>query len=479
MSFREKVLSALKWTLIGRVSTQFASWAITILVMRLLAPEDYGLVAMATVFSGLLALVAEVGLGSSMVQAQEVSEQQRRQVFGIVILSNMAVVVSLVFVIGPLSAWFFDEPRLSQLLAVISLQFLPAAFSVLPGALLDREMLYKGRNIVEFFASISGGLLTIALAYGGYGAWSLAWGTVLSAFVRAVGLNAITPHHVLPSFHFQGSGQMFRFGRDITLNQLVYYLYGQADSFIIGKLLGKHDLGLYSVSMNLASLPASRIASILNQVAFPALSKVKRDGGDVKPYILASIRGISLIAFPVMWGMSSVAQEIVNGILGNQWAAAIAAFSILCLVMPLRVLGPIIHAGLQSVGRADVSFKNTCTAAVVMCISFVFGCRFGLTGLAITWVVVFPVVFIANLNRARSHLGIRVTEVMVVLAKPIAASVAMYGAVCFARPLLEGPPLINLGILALLGAVIYIGTSLMVNREGIAEATRLLRPQKA
>lgn len=478
MIFKAEVIRALKWTVIGRFSTQIVSWVITILLIRLLMPGDYGLMAMATVFSGLFALVAEIGLGSSLVQSTDVSERQMRQVFAIVLLSNFAIFVVLVVGVAPLAALFFREPRLETIIQVVALQFVPAAFAVIPGAMLHREMLYAGRSAVEFVSSLCGSVLTLGLAYKGYGAWSLAWGGVLAATLRATGYVWLKPYNDLPLFDFKGCGQIVRFGRDVAANQLLFHFYSQADSLIVGKLLGRHDLGLYSVSMDLASLPASRLASILNQVAFPAMSKVKRDGGDVSPYVLKSIRGISLLSFPVMWGISSVSPEIIEGVLGNRWEAATMPLCLLSLIMPFRVLGPIIHAALQSVGRADISFRNTCFAAVVMCLAFVFGCQFGLVGLAWSWVVAFPAVFFANVARSCPYIDLRFKEVAAALSRPALVSGIMYAVVAMVRQLINLDPLSALSVLVVIGGATYIAGSLCFNRCGVSEAINLIRPVK-
>lgn len=478
MSLRSQVLAALRWTVLGRFASQIASWTITILVMRFLLPADYGLMAMATMFSGLLVLVAELGLSSSLIQARDVSDRQMRQVFAVTLLANLGVFAVLALLIAPLAAIFFSEPRLQAIIQVVALQFIPAIFAVIPGALLHRDMAYRGRSLVDFVSSLAGSLLTLGLAYASHGVWALAWGGVLMATLRAAGYNLLRPYKGLPLFDFIGGGKIIRFGRDIAANQVVYHFYSQADSLIVGKLLGRHDLGLYSVSMDLASLPTSRLASILNQVAFPAMSKVKRDGGSVNPYVLKSMRAISLISFPVMWGMSSVAPEIVAGLLGRNWVGASVPLMLLCLIMPLRVLGPIVHAALQSVGRADVSFRNTCTAAVVMCLAFIIGCQFGLVGLALAWVLAFPCVFLANLVRACPHLDLQLGEVMGAVGRSALTSGVMYGCVALARELLTLPPLPLLLVLVVVGAVAYLAASALFNRRGIDEALALLRPER-
>lgn len=479
MSFRNQVLTALKWTVVGRASTQLVSWGITIVVMRLLAPADYGLIAMATLFSGLFSVVAEIGMGSSVIQSQDISARQVRQVYAVVLLSNFAIFAILALAIAPLAAIFFSEARVESVIRVVALQFVPAAFGVIPNAMLDRDMEYRGRALVGFASALCGGLVTLALAYLGYGAYALAWGSVASGTFAVVGLNLIKPYIAFPLFDFSGVGHLLRFGRDVAANRLVYYFYSQADSLIVGKLLGKYDLGIYSVSMNLASMPASRLATTIDQVAFPALSKVKRDGGNVSQYVLKSIRGVSLLSFPVMWGMSSVAPELVLTLLGAKWSAATSALSLLCLIMPLRVLGPIFHASLQSVGHADVSFRNTCTTATAMCVAFVVGCQFQLLGLALAWVIVFPLAFLFNMSRSSRYLGLTVKAIVLSLHKAVLTSSIMYASVAITRELLPLGPMSTLIALIAVGAITYLVANVLLNKAGLTEAVGLLKPTKS
>ena len=476
MSFRGQVLTALKWTLIGRICTQIVSYGITLLVMRALLPANYGLVAIASIFTGIFAVVAEIGLGSTVVQRKSLSRLQFRQIFGIVLLSNMAMVIILFIIVAPLAAWVFAEPRVQSVIQIVSLQFIPAAFAVLPSAILDRALQYRGRAFIDFASNICGAFLTLTLAYGGDGAWSLAWGTVLTASIRAAALNAIAPYRDWPIFRFAGSDGMMLFGRDVAATQFVYYFFAQADSLIIGRVLGQQLLGIYSVSMNLASMPASRISAILNQVAFPAMAKLKREGGNVTHYVLKSLRSVSFIAFPLMWGMSSVTPELVRSLLGEKWADAIPAMAVLCIVMPLRMLGPILHAALQSVGRADISFKNTCTSAAVMCVAFAVGCQFELLGVALSWLFVYPLVFLFNVSRASAHLEMKMSEFLFSLTKPALVSALMYLSVWLTRGALTLTPLVLLGVLPLVAILVYFAVSLAINREGFLEIMHMVRP---
>ena len=479
MSIRGQFLSGLKWTVFGRVASQLSTWVVTIYVMRLVGPADYGLMAIAAIFNALFFLVSEMGLGSSVVRCKDIGPRQLQQVFGIVLLTKASICAFTTFAVAPLAALFFGESRLEAVLQVTALQFVPAAFAVVPAALLTRDMQFQSRAVIDFAANLGGALITLVMAHLGYGVFALAWGNVATAVIRAAGLNVLSPRVGPPLFRFAGCGELFNFGRNVAQTQLVWFLYSQADAFIAGKILGKHDLGVYSVSMDLAALPASRISGILNQVVFPTLSKIQRDGGNLQQPLLKGMRGLSLLSFPAMWGMSSIAPELVHTLLGTKWLEAIVPLSLLCVIMPLRVLSPLMHNGLYAVGRADVSFRITWITALVMCSAFVVGTQFGLYGLSLAWLLVFPAVFLFNLLQAGKYMGLTTLDIVSALFRPALSSGLMYLAVALARPLLPWNGVAALLALIATGAVAYGTSSFIFNRQGLLEAFDLLRRRSA
>ncbi len=479
MSLRSQVLAGLKWTVLGRLASQLVTWAITIYVIRLLSPEDYGLMALATIFSALFALIAEIGLGATLVQTKDLQQQRLQQIFGLVLLSNGVACLVMAMLVAPLAAMFFGDARLELVIKVIALQFLPAAFAVVPAALLERDMKFRGRAITDLVSTIGGALVTLVLAYRGLGVFALAWGSVSQSTIRSLGLNISSQPPGMPIFRFTGCGSMFNFGRNVAAAQLVWFTYSQADSFIVGKLLGKHDLGIYSVSMDLASLPASRFSAILNQIVFPSFSKVNRDGYSVGPYLLKGMRSVSLLSFPVMWGVSCIAPELVQVLLGEKWTEAALPLTLLCLIMPLRVLSPLLIAGLHAVGRADVSFRVTYITAAAMCGAFIVGAQFGLIGLSLAWLIVFPGAFLFNLLRSCKYLDLRAREIGTTLSRPALSCGLMYGSVALVREILPWPVGIsNLILLIIVGAITYIAFSLVLNRSGVDEIRSLMMRRK-
>lgn len=469
MTLRAQVLSGLKWAAGARLLGQIVTWGITIVVMRLLTPGDYGLLSLATIFVAFIGIVAEIGLSAGVIQSREIETDQLRAIFGAVIAMSMILCLLLVLVLAPAAARYFSEPRLELVMQVLALQFLPNAFTVLPTALLERDLKFRGRSIVDLLSTIVGSLLTLGLAYAGFGVWALVWGTLAAAVFRALGLNCVRPFIRTPSFALSKAGHLFRFSRDVVLTRLLWFLYSQSDAFIAGKILGTHSLGLYSVSMHIASLPVQRASAIINQVAFAAFARANRESGRVDFHTLSSVRALSFFAFPVLWGMSSVAPEFVSVVLGKKWEPAIPAFLLLCLVMPLRMLSPVLHSALQGIGRADVSLRNTALAAVVMPITFYIGCQFDLLGLALAWVLAFPLVFFTTLVRSLPHLQIKVRALLAAMAAPALISAVMYAGVWGTRFALGTDTVTNLPMLVFVGVVIYATLSLGFNRSGVRE----------
>src|SRR5258707_12507838 len=172
---RQRVMRALGWALSGRLLAQAASWVITLVVIRLLTPDDYGLMALATIFVTLVALVNELGMGGALIQADRLTNAQIRQTFGIVIVVQAAFGLLIIATALPV-ALFFSDARLAPILQVSSLQFFFLAFAIIPEALLMRALEFRLKAYVDTLSQLVGSVVTLALALYGFGVWALVWG---------------------------------------------------------------------------------------------------------------------------------------------------------------------------------------------------------------------------------------------------------------------------------------------------------------
>jgi len=476
MDFKARVLSGLKWAAATRLAAQVITWASTILVMRLLGPADYGLLAMASVFMNLLLYLGEGGVGLAVVQAAKIGDHELRQAFGLVMIIN-TVLFAVMFATAPLVAVYFGEPRLTLLVQVLGTQFLMSIFAAIPEALLARRLDFRRRSQWDLVGGIIGAAATVALALAGREVWALILGSLAGTLVRTIGVNVSAPFLRLPSFDLTGTRRMLAFGGHAVGAKLLSFAYMQGDSVIGGKILGKELLGVYAVALQFASLPVQKVAGMLNPIAMAAFSRVQSELDRFASYLLRSTRALMLFSLPVCWGMSSIAEELIPVLLGAKWGDATVPFKLLALVMPLRLLGTFINSANFGMGRADIVTRCVLITGAVMVPAYFVGAQWGVLGLSAAWAFGFPVAFALTAWIALPSTGVRAGQLVRGSVPVVVSGLGMDAAVSAARPALAAtlaPPML-MGALIGIGGVVFCGLTFLINRGGVAEARALLR----
>ncbi len=478
MDIRTRVMSALRWSAAARFLGQAVSWAITILVIRLLAPEDYGLMAMAMVVVSFLVLLNTLGLDAVLVQDKTLDEALRRKIFGVIVVLN-SLFFLLLYGAAPVVAAFYAEPALTPIVRVLSLQFLLLIFETLPLSSLEREIDFARRSVVDFITMVLGSLTTLLLALAGQGVWALIWGTLATNATRMLGLNFISRTLVWPSFDWRGMGKHFAFGGFVTGDRSLWYLFSESDKLIGGRILGQQLLGYYAVASQVAALPIHKITGLLNAVAFPAFSHAHAHESleAVQGYLLKATRLLAIAAFPVFYGISATAEPIIACLLGEKWLPAAPLLQLLGVVMPFRLLSNVFPPLLWGVGHPGTSASNLLIAAVLMPVAFYIGTRWGVAGLAYAWLCAYPLVFIVTALRTCAAIGVRPGEYFRQLVRPFAAGIVMYGLVCLLRQHAYGAVGEWLYLLQLVvpGALMYLASMLIIDRASLRETLALIR----
>lgn len=433
---------------------QAVSWLSTIVVIRLLSPSDYGLMAMATLFVGFLMLVSDLGVGAAAIQARSLDHRQLRELSGLALLSNV-LVGATAFLAAPMVAQFFGETRLVPVVRMLSVVFVGAAFYVIPQSLVIRELRFDQKAKADVLAATLGALCSLWLALSGFGIWSLVGGVLTLHGVKAVTFQALRPCLFMPAFSFRATKGSLRFGRLITLNRILWFSYGNLDIAIAGRMLGKNIVGLYSVALSLASVPLEKIMPAITQVSFAAFSLIQEDRERVRRNVLRAIEAVSLIAFPTFVGMAAVAPEFVPLVLGQKWIEIVLPFQILCLVLPLKSLGSLFPPALFAIDRPQVNVVNMALSLAGMGVAFVVGVQYGLIGLCLAWLAGYPIIFCVTAYRALGALGVSVRKAALGVRFPLVATLVMAFALAASRltlgPVLTAP--------ALLGTLIVVGVS--------------------
>jgi O-antigen/teichoic acid export membrane protein len=451
-----KVVTSLVWRGWASLVGQALSSLSTLLVIRILAPADYGLMAIGSLVISFIMLVADVGVSAAVVQAPELKRPQLQALFSVAFLSYV-LGAGAAFASAPLMAAFFAEPRLVPILRALSLNFVFAGLYAVPQALLRRTLEFGSTAKVDVLATLVSSTLVCALALGGLGVWALVGATLATHVFRAIAFQIVRPCLFLQFPAFADVRGMVHFGGLVTLSRILWFGYTSIDVAVAGRVLGGALVGVYSVALALASSPLDKVMPIVTEVSFSALSRAQGDLGLVRRGVLRSLELVSLLAFPVFLGMAAVGPEAIAVLLGPKWTAAVIPFQILCVVFPFRALGFLFAPALYAIGRPRVVVGNNAITLGGMMVALVAGVQWGVVGLSAGWLAGYVPVFCVIAARSLATLQIPVGRALARVAPPLAGALLMCVGVLAARTLVGGTvhPAATLAGLSLLGAGIY------------------------
>jgi teichuronic acid exporter len=473
-SFRGQVLQAFAWTGAGQTAGQLAAWLATLVIIRLLEPDDYGLMAMATVFLGFFYMVADLGLGAAVVQAKSLSRDELREMFGIVIAANVAGFLLMIAAAG-LVADYFNDTRLASVIRVLAFTFLLLAAFTIPQSQLVRRLEFRLKAKVDLGAVVVSAVVGVAMAATGFGVWALVGSTLAHYGAKAIAFNLLQPVLLVPTLPRSLRTAHVGFGGLVLLDRVLFYVFGQIGIIIGGRMLSTGDLGLYAVAVSLALVPLQKFLPIITQVSFAAYSRIQGDRERVARNVLRSVEVVSLVTFPAFLGLAAVAGDFVPVVLGERWMELVIPLQLLSLALPLSALMALFPPALFGIGRAATNVINGAISLGIISTTMLVGARYGVIGLCLAWTVGFPPIFAVVSFRSLRALGVSGTEFVKRLWFPMLASLVMAIALLWLRTILAVPETLRLGILIAAGVVIYGSLALITQRRtlrGLMDAAR-------
>jgi teichuronic acid exporter len=392
-SLKKRVFKSFVWLAGTRYIGQMISWIITIFVARILSPKDYGIMGMATLFYSFLILFIEMGLGAAIIQKKESTKKQLSSAFWFITLSGLFLFL-LSFFSAPIVGLFFKEPNIIPIVRVMAVNFIIISLYSIPYNLLAKELALDKTSKAEFVANLSGSITTLFFAWRGFEVWSFVFGFFAVNIVKT----ALIYYYKswIPDFRlvFSDLKDILSLGTKISATTFFWYFYSNADFLVAGRMLGSVALGYYSLAFIIASLPLDKIASLINQVAFPAYSEMQEDIATLQRYYLKIVQVAFFVVTPIFIGIFIVSEDAVKLFLTDKWITAVFPLQVLSIISILRTLSALNPPLLTALNKQDITLFNTFLCAVVMPISFVIGCKYGIKGLSYAWLIAYSVVFI-------------------------------------------------------------------------------------
>ena len=381
MSLQRKTMHSVASSSVIQMCSQVLNFGISILIARILSPEEFGIVAIGLVFVALAQTLSDLGLSSSLIQKTDITDDETFSCLCINILIGLMMALVL-FLSSEGLANFYDTPELSLILIALCPLFFVNSFASVPRAILSRKMKHGQIAVCNLLATLMGSLAALLFAYLDFGLWSLVIQHLITGFMNS-SLLVVRSKLQFAKFKLDLLLPLLPFSLNVFITRVLQEAANQADKVIIGKFMGPSQLGFYTKADQLARFPLRNITGVVSNVMFPALSKIKEDKEKVKLVSLRAIGLISTFVFPILAALAYLANDIIFFLLGEKWLPLVPYFMFFCISFMLLSIGQISGAFFMSQGRADVQLKLILMTQSIKIILLLIGVQSGLEGIII------------------------------------------------------------------------------------------------
>ena len=471
----DKAMSAFRWVAGLRFFGQLISWVSTIFVIRFLSPEDYGVISLAEVFRVFLIFFSAMGLGHGLVKVEKLTPVLVQKTLGLIVLINIGL-FCLQFFSAPYVAAFYDNEDLELVLKVLAFTYLFIPWTDVPHSLIARNLDHRLSSKVTFLSAVLSSLLSLTLAYLGFGYWALVAAVVFTMAFDCIGFNLLISYRRIPRFSLDGVGEVFRFGAFIAIADLIYVAYTKVDVALAGKFFTVAEVGLYGVAIQLATMLMSKSIPLFKTVAFPAFARMEAGSEESNSYLLTSLRFASTLIFPVFIGVALVAEELITLVLGENWSEIALLFSILVVTVPFRIMSYVVTPALLAAGGARLDMVNAFITLVFLSASILVLMKpLGFEGVALAWSLASLCLFLLTVVRGGRLLNLPARRLFATLWPALPVTLVMCGVVLLVDWMLPGAT----GTVALykipLAAVVYFLLFWIFFRDNSLELIRVAR----
>ena len=413
-------------TIIAQASKFILKFGSTIVLARLLSPEDYGLIGMATVVIGFVEYFKDLGLSAATIQRREINHQQISTLFWIN-LGVSCLVALMVALLAPAIASFYQEPRLSAIVLALAINFVFGGITVQHQALLKRQMQFTSLAKVEIVSILMGVVTAIVTAQLGLKYWALVFMLTATAITNAIGVWLACKWR--PGLPARNSGvrSMLAYGGNMTGFGIVNYFSRNLDNILIGRRWGSAELGLYAQAYKLVLLPIEQINNPITSVALPTLSSLQSEPQEYCKYYYKAMLSISALGLPIVGFLFAAADKVILLVLGEQWLATVPIFKLLMPAAFNATIGVGLGWAYQSLGYVGRQLRWGIGSSVTNAILFAIGVNWGAMGVAAAYGLSRPLFSIVGFAYCYHQTPLKLRKLVAVLSFPTLASLGAAG----------------------------------------------------
>lgn len=466
---KEKAARAGAWSALDIVLRQGVQFVVSIILARLLAPADFGLIALLTFFTSLSITFVQGGLSLALVQRQDTTREEESAVFWVNLAASL-VFATLIILIAPAAARFYDQPLLRSLMFVAAAQVVVSALGAVHVELLTRTLQFNQITKTGLVSSLLSAIAGVAAAVMGLGVWALAIQQLTQAVAGTVALWWISPWRPQRRFRLSAIRHLYGFGAFVSLSSVLEVLYANGFSLILGKVYGLADLGILNRAVAIQGLPTGIISQTISRTALPLFSARSDDRAAMLRGFKLSIGFSMMLSLPLMVGLSLLSDLVISVLYGPRWMQVAPVLTLLAIggaLFPLHLLNLQL---LLAQGSSRKYFGLEIQKKIVGIICYGVGCFFGIMGIAYASVVFGIAASFINAEPTRRSLGYGIVQQIAGVRDVLAAALFMAVGVYLLRPWINIAPMAKLAVLVAAGGVLYCGFGFGLQLRSFREA---------
>lgn len=472
-SLKQKTVKGVFWSSAERFSVQGIQFFVMIVMARLLTPKDYGLVGMLTIFIAIAQSLIDSGFSQALIRKQHRTETDNSTVFYFNVVVGL-LLYAIFYISAPWVARFYDSPELTALMRVVCLSVVFNSLAVVQRALLTVCIDFKTQAKASLTAAIISGIVGISMAYAGFSYWSIAAQQLINLGLNTLLLWIFARWHPCRTYSWTSFRELFAFGSKLMVSGLLDVVYRNMYLLVIGKVFTASSLGYYTRANQFAEFPSSNLTGIMQRVTYPVLCQIQDNDERLAQIYRRFLRLSAFLIFPLLVGLSAVAEPFVLLLLKEQWLFAATLLQIICFAMMWYPIHAINLNLLQVKGRSDLFLRleiiKKAIAVLILCVTI----PMGLIAMCVGQILSSLIALIVNTNYTGKLIQVGFLRQMRDLLPTLLLSLSMWGVVYGITSCLSGIILqLIVGIVA--GMVYYIALSVLFHFPELKELYSIIR----
>lgn len=468
-----RIFSGLFWKFCERVLAQLISFIVSVILARMLLPEEYGIVSIVLIFITFADVFVSSGFSTALIQKKNADETDFSSLFYCSLVVSIIIYIIL-FVLSPLIADFYNMPILCSALRVFALRIPLSSYNSIQHAYVSRHMLFKRFFYSTLIGTLISGVAGIAMAYANYGVWALVAQYLINTVVDTIILSFTVSWHPKKIFSWHSTKLLMNYGWKVLAADFSGTFFDQLRSLIVGKYYTSADLAYYNRGKQFSSLITDNISSSIMAVLFPALSNYADDKEKVKIIVRKGIRVMTYVIFPLSFGCAITAPSLVNVLLTEKWLSSIPFIQILCISGAIGLIGTVSLQSIKAIGRSDTLLRLEFIKKPVYVIMLVIGLKINVLAVAYTMLLYTLYSTLVNSYILKKYLNYSFLEqIRDVQTAAILSTIMCFMAGIFNYININAFYCLILQIIA--GVTIYLGISVLANIEAFVYINNLLK----